>query len=223
MDELDSLLNESLSIVRDIAEAKAARERVKRGGQSAEDKAADAARIASWEAQHVWKPEANVARFVEQECRSCGDCQYIFTGLLQRQSHRHIKTDGSQRWVQADKQIVALPNEVMLAHTDVPFCIECSDVAGFMLKTARWESGEKVEWDGEGEGDPERSEPLATAAEAVLDTPDNSVDSSVLIEGRDYIDVRLNPAPATSVPTPTEQFASWASADAEMRLHNFNL
>lgn len=170
-DDLNALLTESIEIVKETKLAAESRKRMKQvHGVTSAERQEDSARVLAWEAQHVWRPEANVARFVEQQCQNCGDCQYLFSGLLQRQSHRHLK-DGSKRWVAVESSIASLPNEIQLATMTVPFCLECCDKVGFDLRNAYWAEGDKVEWQGDEAADEVESE-AETAADPQAIIPD---------------------------------------------------
>lgn len=129
-DELDSLLSESLASVRESAAAKAAKERMKRGGLSAAEQAADAERIRRWELAHEWRPEANAALFERLTCR-CGSHSTIFKQLLQRQVHRHLRS--SQRWQAVAASRADLPNEVIFKEVKTAMCPACASAAGFDL------------------------------------------------------------------------------------------
>lgn len=130
-DPLDDLLAESLAASREALEAKLARERRKRGGQSAEQQAEDAERIRRWELAHEWRPVANVALFERHEC-ACGKHHTIFRQLMTRQRHRHLRD--SQRWQQADAALADLPNEVVVQKWETPMCPTCAPQAGFEFR-----------------------------------------------------------------------------------------
>lgn len=137
-DPLAELLAESLAATREALEAKAARDRAKRGGQSATQQAEDAERIRRWELAHEWKAVANVALFERHEC-ACGRHQTIFRQLMTRQQHRHLRD--SQRWQQADASLTDLPNEVVVQKWQTPMCPACSPQAGFEFRNV-------TEWQG---------------------------------------------------------------------------
>jgi len=131
-DPLAELLAESLAATREELEAKAARERRKRGGQSAAEAAEDAERLRRWELAHEWKPVANVALFERHTCDSCGRHQTIFRQLMTRQQHRHLRD--SQRWQQAEGALTDLPNEVVVQKWSSPMCPACAPQAGFEFR-----------------------------------------------------------------------------------------
>lgn len=152
--ELSDLLEESMVQDRERKAVVEAKKRVKQvTGVTAAERAEDATRIIAWESQHVWRGAANVARFEVQVCKSCGEEHTIFSGLFERQEHRHL-AHHSQRWIRATGTKAALPNEIILAKREVPMCIDCCDWVGFDYRNATWENGQKVEWeDGEGDGE----------------------------------------------------------------------
>lgn len=137
-DPLAELLAESLAATREALEAKAARERAKRGGQSPAQQAEDAERIRRWELAHEWKPVANVALFERHTC-ACGRHQTIFRQLMTRQQHRHLRD--SQRWQQAEASIASLPNEIVVQKWESPMCPACAPQAGFEFRNV-------TEWQG---------------------------------------------------------------------------
>jgi hypothetical protein len=141
---LDDLLAESVALAKDAKADKDAKARLAKGGLSPKEREADMARLAAWEMKHVWKPEANVARFLETSCANCGECSYVFTGLLQRQSHRHAPAQ-NRRWVAVDAQDPKLPNETMIKEEQSAFCGECSAQFGFTWKAGYYEDGR--EWE----------------------------------------------------------------------------
>lgn len=137
-DPLDELLAESMAATKEALEAKLARERRKRGGQSAEQQAEDAERIRRWELAHEWKPVANVAMFERHVC-ACGRHQTIFRQLMTRQQHRHLRD--SQRWQQADAALTDLPNEVVVQKWETPMCPACSPQVGFEFRNVtEWQA-----------------------------------------------------------------------------------
>lgn len=138
VDPLDELLAESLVATREAQEAKAARERAKRGGLSAAQQAEDNDRIRRWELAHEWKAVANAALFERHSC-ACGKHQTIFRQLMTRQQHRHLRD--SQRWQQADASIANLPNEVVVQKWETPMCPACAPQAGFEFRNV-------TEWKG---------------------------------------------------------------------------
>jgi hypothetical protein len=139
IDPLDALLAESLAESREQLEAKLARDRAKRGGQSAAQKAEDDERIRRWELAHEWKAIANVALFERYRC-ACGRQSTIFRQLMTRQQHRHLRD--SQRWQRAESSIADLPNEVVVQKWDSPMCPSCAPQAGFEFRNVtEWIGG----------------------------------------------------------------------------------
>lgn len=105
-----------------------ARERLKRGGTSAAERAEDLARIARWEALYEWKDDANVALYHRFTC-ACGAHNTVFEAMMRRQQHRHLRD--SRRWVKAETWLPDLPNEVAVRKTSTPICPRCSESKGF--------------------------------------------------------------------------------------------
>jgi hypothetical protein len=132
-DDLNALLAESLTTVKETAEAKIARERLKRGGITAEERRADAERIAAWEAKHEWLDVANVGQFSRFSC-GCGTSYTVFTQLMVRQRHRHLRD--SFRWQQQQTAQAALPNETVIADYPVKTCAGCADSKGWIMAHA---------------------------------------------------------------------------------------
>lgn len=130
-DPLDALLEESMGAVREAKEAKAARERVKRGGQTAAEQAEDAERIRRWELANEWKAVANVAVFGRHVC-SCGHVSLSFSQLMVRQQHRHLRD--SQRWQASTKNSAGLPSETVIRERAVLMCGDCAPVHGFNMQ-----------------------------------------------------------------------------------------
>lgn len=137
-DLLEDLLSESLVQVREQREAKAAKDRLKRGGLSAQERLEDEARIRAWEAAHEWKAEANVSLFIRYIC-ACGSHREVFSGLMQREQHRHL-TNHAKRWVAVPSAKADLPNEVLIKEQHMPLCYSCAEVKGWDLtKATVWE------------------------------------------------------------------------------------
>ena len=130
-DPLDALLEESMGAVREAKEAKAARERAKRGGQTAAEQAEDAERIRRWELANEWKAVANVAVFDRYTC-ACGSSQLVFSQLMVRQSHRHLRD--SQRWQASTKNSAGLPSETVVRERAVMMCAGCAPAHGFNMQ-----------------------------------------------------------------------------------------
>lgn len=135
--DLDDLLAESMESVQGEKLAKAAKERIKRGGQSAVERAEDAARIAAWEAAHEWLANAAVAMFTDLRCQ-CGASTRQFTGLFTREVHRHLKV--SQRWRRVEAIAAHLVQETAIRIENVPMCGACAFDKGWDLgKAYIWE------------------------------------------------------------------------------------
>ena len=130
-DDLESLLQESLSTIKDRAFVKEGRKKLAQGKYNTAEKAAIDAKIKEWEMAREWKPAANVAMFNTQSCR-CGSRHAVFSGWFQRQHHRKSSID---RWVRPEAEpLSSLPNErqdLELAQTTI--CATCAPAQGFYL------------------------------------------------------------------------------------------
>lgn len=134
--ELDGMISEGLHAKAEARAVANARDRLKRGNASALERAEDAARIRAWEAKHEWNSEANVALFTQWAC-ACGALKTVFTGLFERQGHKHMRT--VKRWLPADNALTALPNETALAKRTTAMCYDCAPARG-------WDLGKAYEW-----------------------------------------------------------------------------
>jgi len=128
--DLNDLLADALSAQKEIADAKAAKDRQKRGGGSSQERAADAERIARWEAAHEWRAVANVALFHRFSC-ACGAHSTVFEQLMVRQQHRHLRD--SYRWQLTKTAHAELPNEVTIRKTSSPVCPKCAESKGWVF------------------------------------------------------------------------------------------
>lgn len=133
-DDLEALLTEAKDAERTAREAKDARERVKRGGLTASQRAEDEARLRDWEAKHEWRDEANVALFERYRC-ACGRQQTIFRQLMRKQVHRHLRD--SVRYVKMDAQSIHLESEILVQKWETPMCTECAPRNGFSFTTMK--------------------------------------------------------------------------------------
>ena len=129
---------ESLGQAKQELLAKTARERLKRGSGSQQEREEDAARIRAWEATHEYTDAANVALWERHRC-ACGRQQTIFRHFMTRQVHRYLRT--TQRWVKTDELDDDLPNETMVQKWNTPMCTHCAPQAG-------WEFKNVTEWEG---------------------------------------------------------------------------
>lgn len=137
-DELNALLADAMQNSKAGLEVKAAREKLKKGGLSAAEREADAARIAEWESKHEWRAEANVALFIETGCDDCGTYSQAFSHYMQRQAHRHLRE--SRRWVTTDRIMSDLPNEVVIQTKMTAMCEDCAPAKGWLIEQAtKWE------------------------------------------------------------------------------------
>lgn len=132
LDDLESLFAEAVGIAKETAEAKKSRERIKQGGLSAAERAADAERIRLWELKHEWVATANVAAFEEHVCLACDTAHRIFTSLMIRQRHRNLN-NGAMRWQTVAVATPGLPNEVAIRRIEHGMCEDCADTNGWDL------------------------------------------------------------------------------------------
>jgi hypothetical protein len=135
--DLDALMAESLAQASVATQAKAARERLKRGGQSAQEAAEDAARILAWENAHEWGPEANAVLFHNYSCE-CGTETGVFQGLFLREKHKQNRD--SFRWRRVEMALARLPNESAVRMCKVPMCPGCSVGKGWPEEATVWEN-----------------------------------------------------------------------------------
>jgi len=136
--ELDALLGQAMADVKDAEKTKEARERLKRGGLSAEERAADAARIADWERKHEWRAVSNVALFLETGCAHCNTVSMAFSHYMQKQEHRHLRN--SFRWQTTTEIKTDLPNEVVVQTKFTAMCEDCAPSRGWPMDNATtWE------------------------------------------------------------------------------------
>jgi hypothetical protein len=139
---LDDLLAESIAAVADAGAAKAAKDRVKRGGQSQAERQEDLERIAAWEAAYEWEAQANVALFHWYTCTTCDagttNGYGLFQGLFIREQHKSLQD--AKRWRRVEASKAMLPNETAIRFHEVPMCTECCTGNGWDLDAATvWE------------------------------------------------------------------------------------
>lgn len=140
LSSLDDLLSESLAI-RDEAQAtKAMREKLKRGGMPAAERAEIEAKVREWEARKEWLPVATVAVFEHMSC-DCGYFSETFSHVMHKQTHR--QKSNLTRYVQATTVLPDLPQLVAKQHHEVSICAECATEKGWNLEQAidiEWEA-----------------------------------------------------------------------------------
>lgn len=140
--DLNAAIADQIKLKADGAAAKAARERVKRGGPSRFGLLPDdLARIADWEARHEWRAEANIALFERETCTTCETVSERFVQLMRLEAHRHLRD--STRVVRADSANAALPNRVYVQSRLVPICPDCAEAKGWLISEAQ-----EVDWCG---------------------------------------------------------------------------
>ncbi len=136
-DDLDALLNESTALVQESRLARAVKDRLKRGGQSARERAEDEARLAAWQAKHEWEAVGNCALFNRFAC-ACGEVRDVFAGLMLHERHRHVRT--GFRWRAVEASQANLPNEVAVREHATPICFTCAPTKGWdMAKATIWQ------------------------------------------------------------------------------------
>lgn len=131
---LHDLLIESVGLTRDEAAAKASRDRLKRGGQSAREAKEDAERLALWEQRHEWMQVASVAMFDHFDC-ACGEHRSVFNGLFIREDR---KTGTGVRWrrVSGLDEGKGLQREVAAREHHTSMCAACATEQGWDLSKA---------------------------------------------------------------------------------------
>lgn len=137
-DDLDSLLNESVGLVKAAKEVKAAKLTLKRSSSIMDptERQFIEAKVAAWEAAHTWKTLELVAVFRRQAC-ACGSVHETFSHFMHHQQHR---TDAfAQRWVSAtfgpDSDEQSLPRNVAFTDSIIPMCRFCASDSGFDLQS----------------------------------------------------------------------------------------
>lgn len=144
-DDLDSLLDESVTLVKAAKEVKAAKLTLKRSSSvmDATERQFIEAKVAAWEAEHTWKTLELVAVFRRQVC-ACGAVHKTFSHFMHHQQHR---TDAfAQRWISAafgpDSKESTLPRSVAFTDSIIPLCAHCSSENGFDLASPTAKSWE---------------------------------------------------------------------------------
>lgn len=136
--ELEAELEKAVASQRAAKEAKAAKDRLKRGGMSAKDLAEDMLRLRDWEAKHEWKAAANVGLFIQHQCK-CESVNDVFEGIFRREVHRHLQD--STRYVKVTSSLADLPNETVIQIRYCDVCELCAEEKGWNLAapTTVWE------------------------------------------------------------------------------------
>lgn len=135
IDPLEALLAESMEPVRAKAEMRANRDKLARGGLTAQERKEIESKIREWESKVEWKGEANVLLIIRQECTRCGLRWHSNGGLFTRQVHR--AQSHARRWVRAESELAQLPNETALKLEHVGMCYGCADERGFKVDSAK--------------------------------------------------------------------------------------
>lgn len=127
---LAELLKRAVKKQLEDAAYKASRDRLKKGGSN-QFLAEDIARIAHWEAENEWSPEATVAVFERTMCECCKSTTRAFQGVLQRQVSKINRY--SRRWTTVQTHDPKLPRVVGYRTRKVDWCAECITEAGFSV------------------------------------------------------------------------------------------
>lgn len=140
LNDLESLLMESVAIRDEEREAKAAQERLRKrsgSGRTPEEIAEDEARVREWELKHQWEATAAVALFEKHKCTNCGRSQTIFRQLMLKQKHRQFAD--TWRWQQVDQipEDSQLEAEIQVQKWETGMCTLCSHEFGFDFKQAK--------------------------------------------------------------------------------------
>ena len=137
-DDLDALLEESMTAAKAKETHKANRKRLQVSNLSKDEKDALESQVKLYELQKEWKAEANVAMFNVQACR-CGSKHAVFSGWFQRQRSRQSKVD---RWVRPEAgPSPALANERLdIDLPDTSICQTCAPAQGYFLAHTPTES-----------------------------------------------------------------------------------
>jgi len=140
-EELEAMIDEGMAAKREAEAASKARERLVKGVGTSEQIAEDAALVRAWEIAHDYRSAGLAALFIEQECASCGDCQYLFEGLFERREHR--TQANVRRWerVPEGAMLPTIKREIMKQYRSVPFCGECCEREGFSFLRSYYDDG----------------------------------------------------------------------------------
>lgn len=143
LDDLDTLLQESIAIRDDADNGALYRKQIAKGGMTKEELAHIEWKLQEWESRREWETVANVALFRQTTCE-CGAIHEHFVGLYYRQNHRTMKT--AKRLVAAKQnlndvvvtaQLAAVPNEAIHETRHAAMCCYCARMKGFDLTTSK--------------------------------------------------------------------------------------
>lgn len=153
------LVKEAMAHRADTIRLKEGRKIIKSGGNApGVDMVSLLADVKRLETQREWLPRADVAMFQIQHCTACDNYAPLFTGLFQRQAHRHQRH--TDRWVAATPfENKGLKKEVKTTEVDVPMCHFCYAEAGYPIE------GLGISFDEDASDDVAESD-LATGEEA---------------------------------------------------------
>jgi hypothetical protein len=138
LDDLDSLLDESLQLRNEAAAIANARERLKRQNIDITERRETEALIRSWEARRVWLTVANVTVWEHHVCDNCGHEHKSFSHVMHKQTHRD--NGKTIRIVKADAWADGVPNLVALQEMTTPMCPDCAEEFGLDITKG------EVEW-----------------------------------------------------------------------------
>lgn len=139
----------------------------------------DLARIRAWELAHDWTAVANVAVFIQHQCR-CGTYNNTFEGLFIKEQHRRFPDSVQHRRVTG--ALARLPNETAIQVRAVDLCGDCAPAAGWNVDnpaTVWADAGEEVVALGEGEDEAQAPD------EAIPDEDFDEVRVEELVETTD--------------------------------------
>ena len=139
LSELEELLESSMSAAAERNETKAARERLKRGGQSREQTAHDNALVKAWADLYEWQAVATAGVFNRYSCE-CGAVHTVFDCLMVEELHRSQKH--TRRWVNPSVEHRAQPRNMPTTRSTivrehlVGTCGQCASANSWTLEGA---------------------------------------------------------------------------------------
>jgi hypothetical protein len=139
LSELDTLLEESMEQRRFAQEAHKARERVRRGNQSPEEREADLQRIRDWADKHEWEAIATAGVFNRFNC-ACGNSNTVFDCLMIEERHKTDKF--AKRWINLEVErrttprVGEPPKVTVVREKQVSSCDKCAHPKGWRLDEA---------------------------------------------------------------------------------------
>ena len=144
LDELEALLSESMAQVAERNETKAARERLRKGGQSAEQTALDNELVALWADRYEWQAVSTAGIFNRYTC-ACGSTHTVFDCVMVEEASRRDKF--TRRWINPSTEHRAQPRTMPSERTtivrehQVGVCDACVAASGWKLEgAATWKA-----------------------------------------------------------------------------------